>query len=421
MEDGDETEWLDRHLRRVLYHLYDPSVIRGSPLLELFGLQQRPSPISALQRTLTEAIEGLRPAAAAPEETRTWRVYQVLRRRFIEQVAQAEVAADLGLSVRQLQREEKAARQVLADYLRTTHSLTPQISRLAALPEPDGASPGGVRVPSRADELASLKESILVQMADIGQVTRGVFETLEPLLRSVQASAAYVASGDLPPVPLPVPIVRQALLNVASAAASHAVGGQVRILAHASLGEVHLTVQAVPQDHVAPASGASHPAEILQMTEKLLALCRASLQVATDPEEVFAVEITLPLEEQATVLVIDDNADILQLFQRYLTRSRYRSVTAADPQRGLELARALRPAAVVVDVMMSECDGWTVLGQLREDPRTRDIPVLVCTILPQEQLALTLGAAEFLRKPVKRKELLAALDRLRGRSLRGSG
>ncbi len=421
MGSGEETDWFDRHLRRVLYCLYDPSVIRGSPLVELFDLTQRRDPVSALQRTLREAIEALRPAAAAPGATRTWRVYQVLRRRFIEQVAQAKVAADLGLSVRQLQREEKTAREVLADHLRTTHNLAPRISRLAGLPGPDEDAPAGVRVPSRAEELASLKESILIQVVDVGDVARGVFETLEPLLRSMHASAAYIPSGDLPQLPLPVPIVRQALLNVASVAAGYATGGQVRILSHVSSGEVHLTVQGAPQDGVSHASERSQPAEVLQMTEKLLDLCRGSLQTATSPADAFAAEITLPLEEQATVLVIDDNADILQLFQRYLAGSRYRSIGTADPQRGLELARELRPAAIVVDVMMSGRDGWTVLGQLREDPQTREVPVLVCTILPQEQLALTLGAAQFLRKPVKRKELLAALDRLYDPSLRGIG
>ncbi len=420
----EESEWFDRHLRRVLYCLYDPSVLRNSPLLALLGLQERRNPISALQRALIEAIEALRPAAGAPGETRTWRVYQVLRRRYIEQLKQDEVAADLGLSVRQLQREEKAAREVLADYLRTTHNLAPRISRLASLPESDEAAPEGMRVPTRAEELASLKESISVQTADIAEVARGVFQTLEPLLQSMQVEAACVAPEDLPRAPLPVPIVRQALLNLVGVAAGCAPGGQVRILARMQPREVHLFVHAAargrPSD-IPETWQVSDPAEILQMTEKLLELCQASLRVVTGPAEAFAAEITLPLAEQPAILVIDDNADVLQLFGRYLADSRYRFVGVSDPQRGLELARELQPAAVVVDVMMPERDGWTLLAQLREHPQTRDIPVLICTILPQEQLALTLGAGEFLRKPVSRKELLLALDRLLGPSPKGSG
>ena len=115
--------------------------------------------------------------------------------------------------------------------------------------------------------------------------------------------------------------------------------------------------------------------------------------------------------EQATVLVIDDNADALQLFQRYLSGSRYRFTGAQDAHRGLALAEELVPQVIVLDVMLSKEDGWTLLGQLREHPRTRGIPVIVCTILSQEQLALALGAADFMRKPVSRTELLSALDR----------
>jgi CheY-like chemotaxis protein len=66
---------------------------------------------------------------------------------------------------------------------------------------------------------------------------------------------------------------------------------------------------------------------------------------------------------------------------------------------------------IVLDVMMPEEDGWMLLGQFREHPRMRGIPIIICTIVPQEQLALSLGAAQFLRKPVTRAMLLAALDR----------
>jgi CheY-like chemotaxis protein len=74
------------------------------------------------------------------------------------------------------------------------------------------------------------------------------------------------------------------------------------------------------------------------------------------------------------------------------------------------MAEEQAPQVIVLDVMMPERDGWTVLGQLREHPKTHDIPVIVCSILSQEQLALTLGAAQFLRKPVTRQALLSALD-----------
>jgi len=111
------------------------------------------------------------------------------------------------------------------------------------------------------------------------------------------------------------------------------------------------------------------------------------------------------------VLVVDDNADTLQLFHRYLAGSCYRFVGAQNARQAFALAEATRPDIIVLDVMMSEEDGWMLLGRFREDPRFRGIPVIICTVVPQEQLALLLGAAQFLRKPVSQTDLLTALDR----------
>jgi CheY-like chemotaxis protein len=72
-------------------------------------------------------------------------------------------------------------------------------------------------------------------------------------------------------------------------------------------------------------------------------------------------------------------------------------------------------------VMMPEIDGWQVVGQLRRNPKTSHIPVVICTIIAQEDLAYSLGASAYLRKPVTREMLVATLDRLAGSAAPGSG
>jgi CheY-like chemotaxis protein len=67
---------------------------------------------------------------------------------------------------------------------------------------------------------------------------------------------------------------------------------------------------------------------------------------------------------------------------------------------------------VLLDVMMPEVDGWELLGQLRQNPATSHLPVVVCTILPQEELARSLGANAFLQKPISRDDFLRVLDEL---------
>ena len=70
------------------------------------------------------------------------------------------------------------------------------------------------------------------------------------------------------------------------------------------------------------------------------------------------------------------------------------------------------PRGIVLDVMMPEVDGWQMLGRLRRHPVTGHIPILICSIVSQEELAFSLGARGFLRKPVTRKNLLDALELL---------
>ena len=213
-----------------------------------------------------------------------------------------------------------------------------------------------------------------------------------------------------PRVSLKVPLLRQALLDIISEAIRRVPGGRVHLRHDALSQQVGVLVCASSAEAVSIDSPESR--ESLEMAAQLVQLCGGMIEIlpAADQACVFAVRLTLPSTNQVTVLVIDDNADALQLLQRYLSNSRYRFVGTQDPQRGLAMAEEQAPQIIVLDVMMPERDGWTVLGQLREHPKTHDIPVIVCSILSQEQLALTLGAAQFLRKPVTRQALLSALD-----------
>jgi CheY-like chemotaxis protein len=135
----------------------------------------------------------------------------------------------------------------------------------------------------------------------------------------------------------------------------------------------------------------------------------------------WSVALTFPIKEWIKVLVIDDNADARLLFQRYLEGSRYHVIGAADGRQGVKLAQDLQPDVILLDIMMPEHDGWEILGQLRVHPQTQSIPVFVCTILAQEELALALGAAQFIRKPVNPAALLLALERRLDPPRQGSG
>ena len=111
------------------------------------------------------------------------------------------------------------------------------------------------------------------------------------------------------------------------------------------------------------------------------------------------------------VLIIDDEESARDLMTRHLTREGYRVRTAGGGQEGLELARRLRPALITLDVLMPRMDGWETLSALKSDAELCDIPVIMVSILANQELGFQLGASEYLTKPVDRKRLAAALAR----------
>jgi GAF domain-containing protein/DNA-binding response OmpR family regulator len=118
-------------------------------------------------------------------------------------------------------------------------------------------------------------------------------------------------------------------------------------------------------------------------------------------------------EGASTILVIDDEAAVRDLMQRFLAKEGFRIVTAAGGEEGLRLARELKPDAITLDVMMPGMDGWSVLSALKADAETADIPVVMLTIVDDRNLGYALGAADYLTKPIDRERLTAVLKKYR--------
>ena len=121
---------------------------------------------------------------------------------------------------------------------------------------------------------------------------------------------------------------------------------------------------------------------------------------------------------RAVVVVIEDDEDAAALLSETLGRAGYRVLAAASGAEGLRLAREHDPVAVTLDVMMPEMDGWRVLQAMRADRRLSSIPVIVCSIVDNRPLGYSLGASDYVLKPVDPTTLIDTLDRV---SVRGAG
>lgn len=133
-----------------------------------------------------------------------------------------------------------------------------------------------------------------------------------------------------------------------------------------------------------------------------------------------AGEVDEPEAGEDLVLVIDDDAPTRDLLSRFLAREGFAVRSATDGEAGLELARSLRPSAILLDVMMPHMDGWAVLSALKADPDLAEIPVIMISVVQEKSLAFSLGAADYLTKPVDWRRFKNTMERYRTPDLLGS-
>jgi len=121
-----------------------------------------------------------------------------------------------------------------------------------------------------------------------------------------------------------------------------------------------------------------------------------------------------PGAARPTILVVDDDQTVREVMARYLAREGFSVVTASGGHEGLRLARELHPAAITLDVMMPDLDGWTVLAAIKGDPELADIPVILMTIVDEKNRGYSLGATDYMVKPVDRQRLSGVLRNICG-------
>jgi CheY-like chemotaxis protein len=161
----------------------------------------------------------------------------------------------------------------------------------------------------------------------------------------------------------------------------------------------------------------STPGEGSTFTIRLPRIVQADQVLATQGRGETRPEPAHPIAEDAEeplILVVDDDATVRELVVRHLGRAGFAAVAARGGQEGLRLVRELRPAAVTLDIMMPDLDGWTVLAAMKGDPALASIPVVLMSIVDQKNRGYALGAADYLVKPVDRTTLVETLTSICG-------
>jgi len=398
-------EQLSKDLREALTHLRDPGHMRRSPLVDTFGLEKGPDAPAALRRILVEGVKALKPDPGEPSHSPAWRRYEALYYRYVQYFSQLEVADQLGISTRQLRREEHDAFDALADLLAS--KLVVASGDVASAPEPQ-ASDMLQATGEPTDNLAWLRETH-DEPTDLHELVLAVVALMRPLGARHRVELDVEIKAALPPVSGHPVAIRQILLNLLGVALPRASAcGVLSLRAAPTTTGVEVSLRC---ERTAPRQPLSaDDAARLDMAARLATICSGMLVVDVT-DEVFTASLTFEAVGQWGVLVVDDTPGAISLLQRFAAGTRYRVHGIRDPQSVVDAAVELAPRVIVLDVMMPQVDGWELLGRLRLHPATGDIPVIVYTVLAQEELALSLGASDFLRKPVTRQAFLAALER----------
>lgn len=413
---------LTESIREALLVLYDPPALATTPLVtELIepGVSRSARDVAELLRG---AIENLKPVDPAPPQSHGSRCYRYLRLRYVECRGHTAIARELSISIRQASRVHLDALEALARVLFPDRfrPVTPDVAAREPLPSAPVHRTATRASQSLEAELASVGPGATEGSVDLAEVTTGVRDTFGRFAAAHGVTVEIDVPGPLPPVKANRVALRQIQLNLLIYLVDliRRRSGAARIVVSIRGERVEGGVAlAMRWDGEAVEAGArptrdSSDQALLDAASYLAWLQGARVEEIGDGRTGLGLSLWLPVSDVRSILVVDDNPDVGKLFARMLAKNAYNVVQARSAGRALSVARENPPEAILLDVVMPARDGWELLATLKGDRKLAAIPVIVCSVLPDRELALSLGAADFLPKPVTRSTLLRALGRL---------
>ena len=398
---------LERELHKALTHLYDPDYTPADALYMLMGCD-RDSGLLGLQNAILRAIENLKPPIDTPPSAQTRRLYDVLFNRFVLKLTQEETAYKLSISRSTIQRAQREALHLLAsDLWQSSHS-PKQVAKGAIIDESSAISEEArIRAqerdwPSQVQrELNSLWHKAPENICIIEDTIADAIEIINRLLQDQDASAEvrYI-QPNLTATVHPV-ILQQILISSLKRLAQLSTSRHVDIFARLEDGNVKITLSTSVSE------------EVVTRTREIIDDIPASEDIQIETEfhssQVF-VWIEMPSIGKVSVFVVDDNEDMVLFYRSSTIGTRYQITHIADGKTLFQTIPNLLPDIIVLDVMLPDIDGWRLLMRLHENPETRSIPVIICTVVKEKDLATSLGAFGYLQKPVRRQEFIRTLD-----------
>jgi PAS domain S-box-containing protein len=286
------------------------------------------------------------------------------------------------------------------------------------------------------------KMELNLEEVHLADMTGSVMSTAKGLVKEKSIQLLQRIPADMPPVRGDTMRVRQILLNLISNAAKFTEVGSITIESLVQKGPTGKLEALINVIDTGPGISAEDQKKLFQAFSQVdgsatrktggtglgLSICANLIQlqggrigVQSQVGKGSTFWFTLPLyyqpeqtipEGKKVVLAIDDDPQVIGLYERYLTPQGYHVLPVTDALQAKEQILKIKPYAITLDIMMPNKDGWSILNELKTDPATQNIPVIICSILEQADRGFSLGAADYLVKPILEEELVNALDRL---------
>ncbi len=291
------------------------------------------------------------------------------------------------------------------------------------------------------------KMELNFEEVDLGPILKSVVSTAVALVKDKPVSLYQEIPDDLPIVWADSTRMRQIILNLVSNACKFTDEGAITVRAQADHEKVMISVAdtgiGIPVDKLNSIFeeftqvDASTTRKVggtglgLPISRHFVEMHQGQIWVESKPGRGSTFQFFIPIkpgEEQPelvttvpegktdgrnkVIIAIDDDPSVITLYERFLERQDYMVIGINHKHDIVAQVKDLAPAAILLDVLMPEKDGWSILRSLKEDVLTKDIPVIICSIVSDKNRGFSLGAADYLVKPIAEQELLKALKYL---------
>jgi CheY-like chemotaxis protein len=373
-------------VKEVLERLYDFQALQDCQLAQMWNFQERETYTSdahQLRGHLIEAIESLNPGQNVVSHSGTVRIYNLMYMHYVGRLTVQQAAWEVGVSLRQAYRDLRRGVELVSAVL--WHKLQT---------EPDHPQQD-ISVDAELTRLGDNTNVTLLQ-----ELLDGAIRPIQILADKYSIPIHVEAPDDAIMLTTNHIMAQQILTHILSQIIQQVKPPDlhIRLSDDSTFIQMRYTANAQPALHIKPI--------MLQMMNQI------NWELRQHEVENIQEIALVSSQKSMLVLLIDDNEGLIRLVQRYLTDDAYKVVSVPNTDEGLVLIRQLQPDVIILDVMMPGMDGWELLQRLRTRKETQSIPVIICSVINDPELAFALGASQYVAKPVTREALLRALKAL---------